>query len=216
MSWKTKKIYAIGVEIRNIFLNGLFAILPITITAGLFSFSLKLLQKWLAPLYLPQTLRTIPGAEIILLCIAIFMIGLFLHFFVVKSLTHWFEQLIFKLPLIRPVYSGIKQLVNALSGQDKLTFKHVVIVEFPRKNMYSLGFLTSELSQELAPKTEGVFLSVFIPTTPNPTTGFFIIVEKEDIKIIDLTRQEAMALIISGGIIQPERFVAPENSTEAK
>ena len=118
-----------------------------------------------------------------------------------------FEEILFKVPLVRPIYSGIKQLIHAFSIQDKITFKKVVLVEFPRTGIYSLGFLTSELPVSIAPTTETKFYNVFIPTTPNPTSGYFIILSEKDFKEVDLTRQEAMAMIISGGIIQPERLL---------
>jgi uncharacterized membrane protein len=99
--------------------------------------------------------------------------------------------------------------VNALSAQDGFTFKHVVLVEFPRVGIYSLGFVMSEFPEQISPKSidkKKRFFSVYIPTTPNPTTGFFVICPEDQFKIVDLTKQEAMALIVSGGILQPERF----------
>ncbi len=89
---------------------------------------------------------------------------------------------------------------------EQLKGKKVVLVEFPRQQIYSLGFLTSELQPEIAPNKKQKFFNIFIPTAPNPTSGYFVIAPEEDLIIVDLTRQEAMAMIISGGIIQPERF----------
>ena len=100
----------------------------------------------------------------------------------------------------------MKKLVQAFSVQDKISFKQVVLVEFPRLGIYSLGLLTSELRQDLAPDKDKKFFNIFIPTTPNPTSGYFVILPQDQVTIIDITRQEAMAMIISGGIIQPERF----------
>jgi uncharacterized membrane protein len=204
-----KKICA---TITSLFLNGLFTILPLTLTIAIFSFSLRLLKDWLAPIarHLPTCLLQIPHSEIILGILFILLVGTILKFFILRSLIHWFESLIFKLPLIRPVYSGIKQLVHAFSPQDTMSFKKVVLIEFPRKGVYSIGFVTSEVPQQLSPSTTQGFICVFVPTTPNPTTGFFMFVPTTDITVIDLTRQEAMALIISGGIIQPERFAEKE------
>lgn len=96
--------------------------------------------------------------------------------------------------------------VQAFSIQDKITFKQVVLVEFPRPGIHSVGFLTSELAPELTLNNPQKCYGVFIPTTPNPTSGFFVVVPESDMHIVDLTRQEAMAMIISGGIIQPERL----------
>ncbi len=123
-----------------------------------------------------------------------------------RSLVHAIEAIVLKVPIIRTVYRGIQQLVKAFNPQDKITFKEVVLLEFPKEGVYSIGFITTELPRELAPDREHTYVSVFIPTTPMPTSGFFVIVPKDKVKPTGLTHQEAIALIISGGIIKPERF----------
>lgn len=195
----------------TIFLNGLFTLLPLTLTIALFRFTFKLLKSWLQPVerLIERTfLIDIPHSEILIVLLFIFLVGLILHFFFLKQLIHAVEELIFRIPLVRPVYSGIKQLVAAfnLKEDDKLTIKRVVLVEFPRTGIYSVGFLTGELPTELAPNKEHKYFNVFIPTTPNPTTGFYIVVPENELIEVDLTRQEGMSLIISGGIILPDRF----------
>jgi uncharacterized membrane protein len=202
------KIIRIAEMIKAIFFNGLLITLPITLTLAVFLFLFKMLKGWLAPIYRlePIYLQKIPHSEILLVIIVIFIIGAIFRFFFLKTFYHVLESLLLKIPLFNPVYSGIKQLVQAFTLPDKLTFKKVVLVEFPRTGIYSIGFLTSEVPPALAPTTDKKFYKIFIPTTPNPTTGFLISVPENEFKVIDLTRQEAMSLIISGGIVQPERF----------
>ena len=193
----------------SLFLTGLLTILPITITIALVNISFRVITGWLLPLRQfapPFLVKVIPYTEIILAIIIIFLIGTLYNIFILRPLIHAVEGLIFKIPLIRPVYSGIKQLVQAFGAQDKLTFKKVVLVEFPRSGIYSLGFLTSELPPDLAPETTEKHFNIYIPTTPNPTSGYLVIFPENQITIIDLTRQEAITMIISGGIIQPDRF----------
>ncbi|MCX5925344.1 MAG: DUF502 domain-containing protein [Candidatus Dependentiae bacterium] len=201
----------IGQHLSSLFLNGLLTILPIILTIALFNTSFKLITGWLQPLRrLTQCtcLNTIPYAEVILAIVAIFAIGAFIKIVILRPLVHAFEHILFRIPLVRPVYSGIKQLVAAFSFQNKVTFKQVVMVEFPRKNMYSIGFLTGELSENISPNKDEKFFNIFIPTTPNPTTGFLVILPETSIHPIDdITRQEAMTMVISGGIVQPERFM---------
>lgn len=196
--------------IWSFFLNGLLTLLPITITFGIFSFTFKLLKSWLAPLRTCHEcvpyLKDIPHAEIFLAIGFIFFAGIVLKSFIIRSLINFVERIVEHVPLVHPVYTGVKQLVKAFSPDDALTFKQVVLVEFPRPGMFSIGFQTSELAKELSPDTQHIFYNVFIPTTPNPTTGYFIVVKKQDFRPVNLTTQEAMALIISGGIIQPERY----------
>lgn len=188
-------------------LSGFFTILPIIITVGLITISLRVITRWITPLhrFLPTAISHIPYIEFVLIIAGLLLLGIIMRIFIFRSIIHAFEHLFSKIPLIRPVYLGIKQLVQAFSLQDKISFKKVVLIEFPRKEVYSIGFLTSELPQELAPSNEK-FVNIFLPTTPNPTSGYFIIIPEKDIKIINITRQAAMAMIISGGIIQPEQF----------
>ena len=206
---KIKNIFHdIGEAIWHLFLSGLIAILPVTLTLALFNMFFRLILGWLEPLrrfISPTILQTIPYAEVILVIIFIVCIGTLYNMFLLEHMVHTIEALVVRIPLVRPVYAGIKQLVNALGSQDKLGFKHVVFVEFPRKGLFSLGFLTSELATEFSPNTEKRYFNIFIPTTPNPTSGFCITASEDEITMTKLTRQEAMAMIISGGIIQPEQ-----------
>lgn len=196
-------------DIKSIFLNGLFTLLPITLTFLLFKASFKLIGNWIEPIHRlqPQCLQKLPYSDYIFVILFIFIIGIILKFFILKKLIHSIEETIFyKIPILKTVYSGIKQLVHAITQQDQMSFNKVVITEFPNKGIYSLGFLTSEFPKKVF-SVDGVgYYSVFIPTTPNPTTGFFVLVRKEEIIEVDLTKQEAMSIIISGGIIKPERF----------
>ncbi len=193
-----------------LFLNGLLTLLPVTITFSIFSFVFKLIKGWLAPLkkisaplfcYLPHT-------EIIIAIAIIFISGVLFKSLIARSLIDIFEYLVKRMPLVRTVYTGVKQLVHAFSPNDHNSFQQIVLVEFPRTGVYSIGFLTSQVKEEIKPTVDHDYFNVFIPTTPNPTTGYFIMVKDEDYKIIDITTQEAMALIISGGIVQPNRFSA--------
>lgn len=194
--------------IWKLFLKGFLTLLPITLTIALLSFSFKILKNWLRPIYNlePEFLKAIPFSEFLLTFSFILLVGLILNVFFLKRFWNFLEHLLGKIPLIRPIYAGIKQLVQAFNPDDNQSFKQVVLIEFPREGTYSIGFMTSEAPIELSPNKNVRYYNVFIPTTPNPTAGFFLIVPKENVRITNLTRQEAMALIISGGIIQPERF----------
>ncbi len=203
----------IGHYLWLFFLNGLLTVLPIVLTIALFNFSIKVLQGWLKPIYdlEPEFLQAIPFSEIILTIVIIFAIGTVIKLFLLEPLWHRIEKLLMQIPLFRTVYSGIKQLVHAINPQDKVSFKQVVMVEFPRTGLYSIGFQTSELPQHLCPIAGERFYNIFIPTTPNPTSGFFIVAREKDIMITTMTRQEAMTMIISGGIITPDTTKSNSN-----
>jgi uncharacterized membrane protein len=194
--------------IKAIFLTGFLTLLPITLTVALFAFSWRVIQGWLEPLnrIRPAIFEQIPHAELILVLLFIFITGTILKLFVMRSAINILESILEKIPLVRSVYGGIKRIVNAFGTQDKESFRQVVLVEYPRNGVYCIGFLTSEFPQELSPDTKQEFSHVYIPTTPNPTTGYLAIIPAEQITKISLSRQEAMALIISGGIIKPTRF----------
>lgn len=196
-------------QIWSLFLGGLITLLPLTLTVAVFHTSFKILSGWLAPIkaYIPEQIAMlIPYSEIVSIILIVLLFGIILRVFVLHTVIHAIEDIIIKIPLIRPIYSGIRQLIQAFSIQDKITFKQVVLIEFPRTGIHSVGFLTSELAPELTLNNPQKCYGVFIPTTPNPTSGYFVIAPESDVHIIDLTRQEAMAMIISGGIIQPERL----------
>ena len=201
-------IQSIKNYIKNLFLTGLLFLLPIAITFSLFSFSLNLILSWLVPLRKLEIpfLEAIPYYEVILVVLFIFSVGVFLKAFILKPFIQFIEDVFAQIPLIRTVYFGAKQLIQAFSGQDQASFKEVVYVEFPRAGVYSVGFLTSKVPKEIAPNKEITYYNIYIPTTPNPTTGYFVMFPAGQFKHTDLNRQEAMALIISGGILQPERY----------
>lgn len=194
--------------VQLIFLNGLLTMLPFILTIALFNFSYRMLNNWLSPVYHlePPYLQSIPGSQIIVVILVIFFVGLFIKLFFLEPFIHFLESIFFKIPLMKQVYGGIKQLVHAFNIQDELAFKKIVMVPFPTTTSYAIGFLTSEMPIQITHFSSERFFNIFIPTTPNPTSGFLVQIAEKDIIVINLTRQEAMSLIISGGIIQPERF----------
>jgi uncharacterized membrane protein len=206
-----KSLYQRSDTIKSIFLSGLFALLPLAITVALITFVFRLVNHWLEPLnyfisqYLGIKYPYIAG--IVLVLLFILFVGTILRVFLLRTIARALESMIASLPIIRPVYTGVKQLIHAFNFKDELSFKNVVLVQFPRKGMYSVGFVTSELSSWLTLPEEDTerHYNIFIPTTPNPTSGFFIIARESELQVLDITRQEAIAMIISGGIIQPKR-----------
>jgi len=207
-----EKIIVIITEIykylRHLFIKGFLFILPIAITFSLFHFCINLIVSWLVPLrklHLPF-LEIIPYYEILIVLIFILGIGAFLQAFVLKPFIKLMEDILSQVPLLSTVYFGAKQLIEAFSGQNKTSFKDVVYVEFPRPGIYSIGFLTSQVPLDIAPNQDKTYYNIYIPTTPNPTTGFFIVLPKDQFNHANLTRQEAITLIISGGILQPDRY----------
>lgn len=198
-------------RIRNIFLAGLVAIIPIAFTLFILTWVFKKLDK-LSPAVtdllillgapIPHGFK-IPGIGIVATIFVIFFVGLLAKSVLGKELMALGEYFLDKIPFIRSVYNGIKQILEGIAISNKNAFKQVVMIEYPRKGLYSLGFLTCDSKGEIQEKTEKDIVNVFIPTTPNPTSGFLLLVPKEDIIPLSMTAEEAIKLIVSGGIVTP-------------
>lgn len=196
--------------LRSLFINGIITILPITITLMVIGFAVRVINRFFSPVrcFIQNTaLHTIPYAEFIIIFGLVLALGMVYKLFIIKSFFNTIDKLLSSVPLIRTLHTGVRQLIKSLTTQDSFSFKHVVLVEFPRHGVYSLGFVMSEFPAEISQEKNKKLFSVYVPTTPNPTTGFLIICEESQFTVVDLTRQEAMALIVSGGILQPERFI---------
>lgn len=198
-------IQALWQLLSSLFLDGLLAVIPFILTITIFSYTFSILKKWLAPLYRlePPLLKQIPNSEFFLAVALILIIGAFVKFFLLSSLVQIIENQFRKIPLLRQIYFGTKQLTQAFGPQDKLSFQKVVLIEFPRAGIYSIGFMTTEVTSVISPNPSLKYVGVFIPTTPNPTTGFYVMTPETECIVLNISRQDAMAIIISGGIIQP-------------
>ncbi len=203
--------------LKKLFLNGLFTLLPITATIFFVSFTFNLIIRWLEPLRLiePEYLQRIPGSEFVLVVLFIMLIGLLLKIFIIGPLMHYFEKLIAKIPFIRTVYSASKTVVDFFNVPDKSTIeKKVVMLEFPRKNSYVIGFLLESAQdnfQKLIPEEKRAsteYVKVFLPSSPAPTTGYFFIVPREDIIETNISFEEAIKTVVSCGLITPESVKA--------
>lgn len=196
-------------SLKNVLIHGLFTLLPAVITVALLHLIFKLLKSWLAPLYKiePAFLQKIPHSEIILTIIIIFLTGL-LYEWLLQPIIHRIESSILKkIPILSLIYFGVKRLAEALTARDKHSLQKVMLVPFPAPGTYSIGFLTGEGTPPWS-DLKGKYLGLFVPHTPNPTTGFYIIVPEEQCLPLDISRQEAMTIVISGGLMPPQRYQA--------
>ena len=197
---KTEKKRSIFARFRNYFITGIFVLIPIGITVYITLFivqiSSKLLPKELNPNnYLPFE---IIGLEIIISIMIITFIGWLSLSFIGKRVLSMFEGLLKRIPILRTIYSSIVQLTETFS-QSKETKKNVVLVEYPRKGSWAVGFATKENTGEISKKTDKKLINVFVPTTPNPTSGFLLMFPKEEVIYLDLTFEEASSFIVSAG-----------------
>jgi uncharacterized membrane protein len=204
MSIKEKK-RSIFARIRNYFIAGIVVLIPIGITLYitlfLVSISSKILPKEINPNhYLPYN---IPGLEIIISIVLITVIGWLSLSFLGKRLLNLFNGILKRIPILRTIYSAIGQMTASFTKNDK-NEKNVVLVEYPRKGSWAVGFATKENTGEIKNKTKRDLINVFVPTTPNPTSGFLLMFPKEDVIFLDLTFEEASKFIVSAGTANPD------------
>ena len=197
---KSKKKRSITLILRNYFITGVVVLIPIGFTLYLskilIGLSSKILPENINPnSYLPYA---IPGIEIIISILFItFVGGLSLSFFG-KKILKLIDDLFKRIPLLRTIYSAISQMTETFSKKDN-DKKSVVLVEYPRKGVWAVGFATRENTTEMATKTKQKLINVFIPTTPNPTSGFLLMFPIDDIIYLNMTFEEASKFIVSAG-----------------
>ena len=200
-----KKKKSIALRLRNYFFTGVIVLIPIGFTLYLskflINFSTKLVPSGLNPnTYLPYT---IPGIEIILTIIFITIIGSLSLSFLGKKFLQIIDDLFKRIPILRTIYSAIGQMTESFTNQDG-NKKSVVLVEYPRKGTWAVGFATKENEGEIKKKTNEDLVNVFVPTTPNPTSGFLLMFPKKDLIYLDMNFEEASKFIVSAGTSNPK------------
>jgi uncharacterized membrane protein len=202
---KLQKKRSVLARLRNNFIAGVVVLIPIGITLYLTLFivkiSSKILPKELNPNhYLPYD---IPGVEIIISIILITFIGWLSLSLIGKKLLEIFNNLLKKIPILRTIYSAFEQMLDIFTKSDK-NKKNVVLVEYPRKGSWAVGFATKENKSEISKKSKQNLVNVFVPTTPNPTSGFLLMFPKEEVIYLDMSFEEASRFIVSAGSAEPK------------
>ena len=201
----SKKKKSLTLKLRNYFFTGVIVLVPIGFTLYLskflINFSTKLVPAGLNPnTYLPYS---IPGIEIILTIIFITIVGGLSLSFIGKKFLQLVDDLFKRIPILRTIYSAIGQMTDSFREQEG-NKKSVVLVEYPRKGSWAVGFATKENTGEIKTKTKLNLVNVFVPTTPNPTSGFLLMIPKEELVYLDMTGEEASKFIVSAGTSNPK------------
>ena len=202
---KLKKKRSIFIKLRNYFFTGVVVLIPIGVTVYLTLFliqiSSKILPKELNPNhYLPYD---IPGVEIIISVILITFIGWTSLSFIGKRLLEIFNRILKRIPILRTIYSAITQMIETFT-ENKDNKKNVVLVEYPRRGSWAVGFATKDNVGEISTKTKQNLVNVFVPTTPNPTSGFLLMFPKHEVIYLDISFEEASRFIVSAGTSNPK------------
>ena len=186
---------------KRITLAGLFAIVPLALTFYIIKIIIVFLDQLTAPIMARINLE-IPGFGLILTLLIIFALGIFVTNVLGRRLFSWGERLISSIPLVKNIYNTLKQITNAFSGATQTeNYQRVIYIQYPRKELWTISFVTSESVDGSGEE----YYHVFVPTTPNPTSGVFIIIPKKDAIEADLTVEEGLKAVISGGLLAPKQ-----------
>ena len=193
-------------KLRNYFITGIVVLIPIGITLYLTLFIIKLSSK-----ILPQEINpnhylpfSIPGLEIIISLIMITLIGWLSLSFLGRRLLKFINDIFKRIPFLKTIYSAIGQMTQTFANSNKGNSQSVVLVEYPRKGSWAVGFATQDNKGEIKSKTNKNLVNVFVPTTPNPTSGFLLMFEKSEIIYLNMTFEEASKFIVSAGTANPK------------
>lgn len=219
-------------KLRNNFFTGLLVLMPLVLTLWIFKtliFSLDAFMQSFIPIQYIHTLTvrydspvfkaltgetSIPGVGLLMGFIVIVSVGMLAKNVLGKKLFAFWDKIFHKTPLIRSIYSSIKQITNTISNTSSASFREVVLVEYPRKGCWVIAFVSGNttVSVKRHLKDQGDnFINVFVPTTPNPTSGFLIFVPRESVKKLDMSVEQGLKLVISAGIVSPIDEVKEQN-----
>ncbi len=199
---------------KRYLIAGLLVWVPLGVTVMVIKLLVDLMDRSL--LLLPEPYRPdnllgfhIPGLGVVLTAIIVLITGMVVANLFGRKLVRLWESVLAQIPLVRTIYTGVKQILETVFSSNEQSFRKVLLVEYPRRGLWTLAFQSSTTSGEAQTKTGRTVVNVFIPTTPNPTSGFFIMVPSDDVVELDMSVDDGLKMIISAGVVVPEWRSAP-------
>lgn len=200
-------------KLRNYFLTGFIICAPLAITAYLVWTFIEWVDGWVKP-YIPNVYNpdnylpfSIPGFGLLVAFFLITIVGFLTANFIGRTIVGYGEHMLGRMPLVRNLYSGLKQIFQTVFSQQDTSFEKIGLLEYPRKGIWAVVFIATDTRGEVGAKLKDIgsdTISVFLPTTPNPTSGFLLFVPREDVTILDMSVEEGAKLVISAGLVAPE------------
>lgn len=209
------------VRLRNYFFTGLVICAPLAITAYLTWTLVEWVDSWVTPyiprVYNPETYLpfSLPGFGLVVALLLITLVGFLTANLIGRSIVGYGEYLLSRMPVVRNVYSALKQIFETVFRENSDSFQSVALVQYPRPGIWALAFVATDTLGEVQARLDkqtSQTVSIFLPTTPNPTSGFLLFVPKEDVEIMDMSVEEAAKLIISAGLVTPEFIEAKDQA----
>ncbi len=202
----SKSHTSIKERVKDYFLTGVLVLIPTVVTLWVLSSILAFVDGFFAglpPKFHPHTYLPIPGVGVIITGLLVLFVGAFARNYLGRVTYHYGDRLMSNIPVLRGIYKGVKQMLETVVSNPSQQFRKVVLIEYPRKGIYTIAFLTGETRGEIQNITQKDLQNVFVPTTPNPTSGFMLIVPDEDVIPLTMSVEDAFKIIISGGIMNP-------------
>lgn len=207
---------------RKYFVTGLLILVPLGITLWVLNLVIGTMDQSL--LLLPERWRPgallgvhVPGVGAILTLVFVFLVGLLTRNFIGKRVVAWWEAVLRRIPVVNSIYSSVKQVSDTLLSSSGNAFRKAVLVQYPRQGSWTIAFLTGVPGGDVKNHLVGDYISVYVPTTPNPTSGFFLMMPRADTVELDMSVDEALKYIVSMGVVAPEQAASnPDNPNNPK
>ena len=195
-------------KLKRYFISGLIVFLPLALTIKVFILTFNIadgfLGKYIQPYFSREFGFYFRGFSILICILLVLLIGFLVTNFLGRRLFPLFEKMLLQLPFFKQVYPAFKEISLFLFSREQFNFRQVVLVEYPRKGIYSIGFFTNEVPKKIFDKTARELCYIFIPHTPSPLTGFLTLVPKDDLIFPDISIEEAIKIVVSGGVVKIE------------
>ncbi len=190
---------------KRYFITGLLIWLPLVTTIWVLTMLARTLDSLVPSFLSPEALFgvAIPGFELVLVLVVILLTGLFFANFIGRAILSRWEALLGRIPLVRSIYNSVKQVGDTVFSPNGQAFRQAILVQYPRQGSWTIGFLTGAPCLEIADLLAGDHISVYVPTTPNPTSGFFLMMPRADVQVLDMSVDTALKYIISMGVVVP-------------
>lgn len=197
---------------KRYFITGLLIWIPLIITVWVLTLLIGTLESFVPPFLTSQNLfgYRIPGFQLVLVILVVLVTGLLGANFIGRTLVDRWEQLLGRIPLVRSIYNSVKQVSDTVLAPNGQAFREAVLVQYPRPGAWTIAFLTGAPTGEVAEKLAGDYVSLYVPTTPNPTSGFFLMMPRTDVHVLDMSVDAALKYIVSMGVVAPASVKALE------